>query len=247
MTNSPLEQFTVIPQVPIYISMLDISITNVTIIMIISYISYKILIDKVEYKIIPTRWQNVIEMVYKFIYDIIIEQIGSKGIRYLPIIMTIFIFILISNIIGNIPYAYTTTSQLIITLTISLSMFIGITIIGFLNYGLKYLSILLPSGTSIAIAPLLVIVELISYMAKAISLAVRLFANMLAGHTLLKIIASFIYPIIVSKYMIIGIIPMVLLTVLVGLEIGVAILQAYVFTILICFYLKDAIKLHKFK
>lgn len=242
--RNPLEQFTIIPIIGLDISYIDISITNVTFVMMIAFATYKILFDQAKMRIIPKTWQNLIEMIYNFIYNMIIEQIGKIAIPYLPIVLTIFMFILMSNLIGTIPYGFTTTTQMIITFALSITLFIGITIIGFLNHGLAYFSILLPSGTSLVLAPILVLVELISYLAKAVSLAVRLFANMLAGHTLLKIIASFIYPILYTKFAILTLIPLMLLTALVGLEMGVAILQAYVFTILICFYLKDAILLH---
>lgn len=248
MINSPLEQFEINRLIKLEIGWLDLSLTNSTIAMIIATITFILLCNftLVNSKLIPTRWQSVIEYIYEFIHGLIKDQIGNKGYPYFPLIFTIFVFILFCNLIGMIPYSFTATTHLVITFGLSLAIFVGVTIIGFLSHGIKFFSILMPGGASIALAPLLVIIELISYFARAISLAVRLFANMMAGHTLLKIISTFGWKMILAGgfLSVAGLVPITILFLLTGLEIAIAILQAYVFTVLTCSYLNDSINLH---
>lgn len=224
------------------------SITNATISMLIAtalFIHLSIFtLSKAT--LIPTRWQSLMELIYEFIQSIVKEQVGEKGLPYFPLVFTIFVFIVLCNLVGMIPYSFTITTHLVITFALSLSIFIGVTIIGFLHHGIKFFGILLPAGASLALAPLLVVVELISYLARAVSLAVRLFANMMAGHTLLKIISTFGWKMIIGGGLVTlaGIGPVIILFALTGLEIAIAILQAYVFTVLTCSYLSDSINLH---
>lgn len=196
--------------------------------------------------LIPSRWQSIAEMYYDFIASMVKEQVGNAGKQYFPFIFTIFTFVLLNNVIGLIPYTLTPTSHFVITMTLSCTIFIGVTIIGVLKHKLHFLSFFLPPGAPIALAPFLVVIEMISYFFRAISLGVRLFANMLSGHCLVKILAGFGFSMItMGGPMIYAAIPLMVVVVAVFfLEIGVGFLQAYVFTILTCIYFKDAIELH---
>ena len=196
--------------------------------------------------IVPTGSQSIAEMMYSFISDLVREQVGEPGKPYFPIIFTTFAFILTANFIGMIPYGFTTTSHFVVTFALSVSIFFGVTIVGFQKHGIDFLSFLLPPGAPLQLAPLLVVLELVSYCFRAISLGVRLFANMMAGHTLVVILAGFGWSMICvgGPLLIVSLIPMLIVFALMGLELGVAFLQAYVFTILSCIYLNDAIALH---
>jgi F-type H+-transporting ATPase subunit a len=196
--------------------------------------------------IVPTGSQSIAEMMYSFISDLVKEQVGEPGKAYFPIIFTTFSFILTANLIGMIPYGFTTTSHFVVTFALSVSIFFGVTIVGFQKHGIDFLGFLLPPGAPLGLAPLLVLLELVSYCFRAISLGVRLFANMMAGHTLVVIIAGFAWSMICAggSLLIVSLVPMLIVFALMGLEIGVSFLQAYVFTILSCIYLNDAIALH---
>ena len=196
--------------------------------------------------LIPTPWQSFVEMVYEFIVSLVSEQIGEKGKQYFPMLFTLFAFLLCSNLIGMIPYSFTTTSHFIVTFGLSVSVFIAVTIIGFQIHGLHFFSFLLPPGAPLALAPFLVVIELVSYGFRAISLGVRLFANMMAGHTLVKILSGFAWSMLSlgGVLKLAASIPFAVVFALLFLEVGVACLQAYVFTILTCIYLNDAIHLH---
>lgn len=196
--------------------------------------------------LLPTAWQGFMEMVYDFVLNLVREQIGEKGKRYFPILFATFTYLLSSNLIGMIPYTFTTTSHMSLTFSMSFALFIGVTIIGFQHHGFHFLSFLLPPGAPLALAPFLVVMELVSYCFRAISLGVRLFANMMAGHTLVKILAGFAWTMmgLGGVLCVASLIPFGVVFALTFLEIGVACLQAYVFTILTCIYLNDAIHLH---
>lgn len=246
---SPLDQFIIATIIPVRIGFLDLTITNSTIAMLIAVgmfiIATRIILS--EGYIIPTLWQNIIEIIYEFIHNIVIEQIGVIGAVYFPIILTLFIYILTNNLLGLIPYVFTPTSHLIVTLGMSFTVFFGVTILGFMIHGIRYLNILKPTGVSKILIPLIVAIESVSYCMRAISLGVRLAANMLAGHALLHIISGFtwqflIHPSVIIK--IVTIIPFVILVALTGLELIIAFLQSYVFTVLTCSYINDAINMH---
>ena len=246
---TPLEQFSIISIIPLYVQNVYISFTNSSMILVCTTVLLYTLFYMVTRKgglLVPGRWQSVVEMVYEFVVNLVDEQIGSKGRKYFPMVFTLFVFLLTSNLIGMVPYSFTATSHLAVTFGLSLSLFIGITIVGFQTHGLHFLSFLLPKGAPLALAPLLVVLELISYCFRAVSLGVRLFANMMAGHTLVKIIGGFAWTMLYAGGMltVASSIPIVIVFALTGLEIGVACLQAYVFTILTCVYLNDAINLH---
>ena len=189
---------------------------------------------------------GAIAVLFLFVVSLVSEQVGEKGKQYFPMLFTLFTFLLCSNLIGMIPYSFTTTSHFVVTFGLSVSVFIAVTIIGFQIHGLHFFSFLLPPGAPLILSPFLVVIELVSYVFRAISLGVRLFANMMAGHTLVKILSGFAW----SMLSLSGVlklaasIPFVVVFALMFLEVGVACLQAYVFTILTCIYLNDAIHLH---
>ena len=250
MIPSPLEQFKIHSLLSLHVGNFDFSITNSTVYMLASISLFLTLCAMVFHKggrLIPSLWQCLLEMIYEFMYSLAVEQIGPKGRFYFPLLFTVFTFLMMCNCIGMIPYSFTVTSHFAVTFGLSVSLFIGVTLIGFQTHGLHFLSLLLPKGAPLALAPLLVVLELVSYCFRALSLGVRLFANMMAGHTLVKIIAGFGWKLLCSGSAIgvlVSGIPMVIVFALTGLEIGVALLQAYVFTILLCIYLNDAINLH---
>jgi ATP synthase subunit 6 len=245
---SPLEQFEINPIIQLGLSWLDFSITNSTITLLIG-LGILITLTNLIFKkanFIPTRWQTLLEYWYQFNKQLVKDQIGEKGIPYFPLIFSVFSFIVLSNLMGMIPYSFTITTHLVITLSLSILIFVGVTILGFLHHGFHFLKIFLPSGAPLILAPLLIIIEGISYFARVISLAVRLTANMMAGHTLLKIISLFAWKMVLAGGLlsIAASIPLISLFLLIGLELAIAILQAYVFTVLTCAYLNDCINLH---
>jgi len=195
--TSPLEQFQVLPLIPLVFGIFDFSITNETIILIVllffSIVLFLGLVNKKDqtFYIIPTKWQSVIEIIYKLILSLVVDNIRDKrGQYFFPLVFFVFMFVMSMNLVGLVPYSFTLTSHLIVTLALSLSIFIGINIVCVRLHGLHMFSLFLPSGTSIVLALLLVPIELISYVFKPISLSIRLFANMMAGHTLLKVIVD---------------------------------------------------------
>jgi len=174
------------------------------------------------------------------------EQIGSSNEVFLPFIYALFFFIIIGNLNGNVPYSFAVATSAIVSLGLSFAIFFGVTVMGLHRHGLHFFSYFVPAGTPLGLVPLLVLVELISYIARAFSLGVRIFANLVAGHTLLKILSGFLYPMFTMGplMIVVATVPMALFTALIGLEIAVSVIQAYVFTILTCIYIKDAIDLH---
>ena len=252
MLFSPLEQFQIYPLFPIYLFYFDFSITNIFLISIITISFFYFFIflsssyDKTFF-VIPTTWQNTIELVYNMVALLLFDNINKKGELYFPFIVVLFLFILCLNLIGLISFSFTITSHIIITFMFSFSIFIGINIICFTLYRFQAFSLFIPSNTSFGLALLLVPIEFISYFFKPISLGVRLFANLMAGHTLLKVIVGFSWDLLFlnSKFLsLTHIIPLLILIILFGLELAVAAIQAYVFTILTCIYLNESINLH---
>ena len=188
---------------------------------------------------VPGRWQSMAELSYEFIADMVRENVGSEGRRYFPVIFSLFMFVLFSNFIGLLPYSFTVTSHLIVTFALAMVVFVGVTIIGFVKHGIRFFGFFLPHGVPIYVAPVLIPIEVLSYFVRPVSLSLRLFANMMAGHTMLKVFGSF-----VAMLGIFGVFPFGLVLALTGLEFIVAFLQAYVFTILTCVYLNDALHMH---
>lgn len=252
--QSPLEQFQVFPILSFYFLGYDFSLTNETVILgLILFLTicfFNSLYQKRNdnsLDLIPKRRQSVLELIYSSMLSLVVDNIADKNSqKFFPLIFSLFLFVLSLNLIGLIPYSFTLTSHLILTFFISLSIFIGINIISAKKHGIRMFSLFLPAGTSVALAFLLVPIELISYIFKPVSLSIRLFANMMAGHTLLKVIAGFAYVLMGSGgiLFLLQYIPLLILIPLFGLELAVALIQSFVFSILICIYLNDSINLH---
>ena len=243
MANNPKQQFSVHKIGPeIKIAGIDLSFTNASFFMVISasIIVLFLFLGTKEKKIIPSKIQLIAEMFYTFVAKMISDTAGSKAKPYFPFIFSLFMFVLFCNMIGMIPYSFTVTSHIIVTLILAIFIFIAVTIIGFIKHGFGYLKIFVPSGVPVLLLPLITIIEIISYLSRPVSLSVRLFANMMAGHTMLKVFGGFV----ISLGLLGGWLPLSFSVALTGLEILVAFLQAYVFAILTCIYLNDALNLH---
>jgi ATP synthase subunit 6 len=249
--TSPLEQFQILPIVQLHIGVFDFSITNVTLILTLGigsvvFALYSLLSEEGNFSVVPNRIQFVFEMFYDLIFNMLNDVVGEAGKNYFPYVFALFTFVLTSNVVGLVPYSFTITSHLIVTFALALMTFIGINLICIREHGMNFFSLFLPPGSGIYLAILLVPIELVSYIFRPISLSVRLFANMMAGHTLLKVIAGFAWSMMLAGggLLIAHVVPLAILILLMGLELGVALIQAYVFTILTCIYLSDAINLH---
>lgn len=250
---SPLEQFEILPVFSLYLGNLDFSLTNEAIILFVIffcvYLFKRSIVKQSDSTlfIVPSRWQLILEGIYKTVLSMVVENIGvERGQHFFPLIFSIFFYVLCLNVVGLVPYSFTLTSHFIVTFALSLAIFIGINIICIRTHGIEFFSLFLPSGTSAALALLLVPIELISYVFKPVSLSIRLFANMMGGHTLLKVIAGFSWSLMGCSgvLFIFHYVPVLILIPLFGLEVAVALIQAFVFSILNCIYLNDAINLH---
>ena len=243
MATNPMHQFNVYRIGPeIKFGSLDISFTNASLFMALSSLAIIILFSLGIKKktIIPDKIQLLTELSYTFVSKMISDTAGSKAKPYFGLIFSLFMFVLFCNMLGMIPYSFTVTSHIIVTFVLATFVFIGVTIIGFLKHGFGYLKLFVPSGVPALLLPLIVVIEIISYLSRPVSLSVRLFANMMAGHTMLKVFGGFV----ISLGLIGGWLPLSFSVALTGLEILVAFLQAYVFAILTCIYLNDALNLH---
>ncbi len=239
--HSPLEQFEISPFVHFETNFGDLAFTNSSLVMVITVLVITLFLTLTvnTRSIIPSRMQLMSEMSYNFIAQLIDDTIGNQGKKYFPFVFSIFMFVLIGNMVGMVPYSFTFTSHIIVTFSLAAVVFIGVTVLGFIKHGFHYFALLAPPGLPFYMLPILIPIELISYLSRPISLSVRLFANMLAGHTLLKVFAGFVVPLGLA-----GVLPLAFIVALTGLEILIAFLQAYVFAILTCLYINDAIHLH---
>jgi F-type H+-transporting ATPase subunit a len=243
MATNPMHQFKVHRIGPeIKLAGIDLSFTNASLFMLLSAVAIcaVLFFGTREKKLIPGKFQLVAEMFYNFIAKMISDTAGSKAKPYFPFIFSLFMFVLFCNMLGMLPYSFTVTSHIIVTLIMAIFIFIAVTVIGFLKHGFGYLKLFVPSGVPLVLLPLITIIEIISYLGRPVSLSVRLFANMMAGHTMLKVFGGFV----ISLGMLGGWLPLGFSVALTGLEILVAFLQAYVFAILTCIYLNDALNLH---
>lgn len=238
---SPLEQFQIKTIIPIHLGGIDASFTNSALFMTIgvAVATLFLTLSMRGRAIVPGRWQSMAELCYEFVANMIRSNVGAEGRRYFPFIFSLFMFILFGNMLGMIPYSFIYTSHLVVTLGMAMVVFIGTTIIGFVKHGFHFFSFFLPHGTPWYIAPLLIPIEVLSYFTRPVSLSLRLFANMTAGHTMLKVFASF-----VVTMGLLGVVPLLAAVALTGLEFLIAFLQAYVFTVLTCIYLNDALHMH---
>jgi len=244
---SPLEQFQIKPLTqPLFdIGGHPVSITNSALAMLVAtaVVAVFLTVGIRKQAMVPGRLQSMVEMSYEFIANMIRDNVGTEGRRYFPFVFTLFMFVLFGNLLGMIPGAFTFTSHLAVTFALAAVIFVAVTIIGFARHGTHYFRMFFPHGAPLASAPILIPIELISYLSRPVSLSVRLFANMTAGHIILKIFAGFVVS-LGAFYLIPGIVPLAFLVALIALEFFVAFLQAYIFTILTCIYLNDAIHMH---
>ena len=243
MALNPMHQFEVYRLGPeINLGPANLSFTNASLFMAISAatILFFLFFGTKKKSLVPSKIQLVTEMTYSFIAKMINDTAGSAAKPFFPFIFTLFMFVLFCNMVGMLPYSFTVTSHIIVTFALAATVFIGVTIIGFIKHGIKYLELFVPKGVPFVLLPLIVIIEIISYLSRPVSLSVRLFANMMAGHTMLKVFGGFV----ISLGLLGGWLPLSFSVALTGLEILVAFLQAYVFAILTCIYLNDALNLH---
>jgi ATP synthase subunit 6 len=248
MIFSPLEQFEIFPLIPFRFGSLDLSFTNSTILIILSLCFFSLIVATIAGPgnglLVPSRWQLVLEGIYTTVLDLINNTIGSKnGSSYVTFIFSLFSFLLFCNLLGLVPYSFTATSHLAVTVTLGLAVWVGKLVIGVRNHGLKLAGMFLPQGLPLVMIPALVAIEILSFAMVLISLPVRLFANMMSGHILLKVLAGFAWSIMASGgvLFIAHFAPLLVLFGLMFLETGVAMVQAYVFTLLTCIYISDAI------
>lgn len=245
---SPLEQFEIVTLIPLTLAGLNFSLTNSSLFLLLSLLLSLLWLSLSFYKnsLIPTEWQLLKEYFYDITASIVQDNLGNKGEVYFPFIFCLHLFLLFSNLVGMVPYSFTVTSHITFTFTLALSIFIGINIIGLQTHGIKFFALFLPRGVPLLITPLLITIEFLSYIVKVFTLSIRLFANMTSGHTLLKIIAGFAWTMLSSGGLLafFHLIPLGLLVALIGLELAIAGLQAYVFTLLTCIYLNDVIDFH---
>lgn len=239
--NNPLAQFVIQPLIPIKLGELDASFTNSSLFMVLTVVAATALMVLAvrPRAAVPGRWQLLAELSYEFIAKMVSDNIGKEGKPYFSFIFTIFMFVLFGNFLGMLPYSFTFTSHIAVTLTMALVIFVLVTVIAFMKHGMHFFSFFLPAGVPIFLAPLMIAIEVISYFTRPFSLSIRLFANMMAGHTLLKVVGGFVFPL-----GLLGVVPVAGLVAITGLEFLIAFLQAYIFTILTCIYINDAIHLH---
>ena len=243
MAINPMHQFEVYRIGPeISLGAVNLSYTNASLFMTISAILILSLLffGTKKKSLIPSKIQLVTEMSYILVAKMINDTAGSDAKSFFPFIFTLFMFVLFCNMVGMLPYSFTVTSHIIVTFVLAAIIFVGVTIIGFIKHGFKYLELFVPKGVPIVLLPLIIVIEIISYLSRPVSLSVRLFANMLAGHTMLKVFGGFV----ISLGLLGGWLPLGFSVALTGLEMLVAFLQAYVFAILTCIYLNDALNLH---
>ena len=239
--HSPLEQFAIKRFIELDVAGVDFSFTNSSAMMVLAVVCIVsfVMLGIRRHALVPTRWQSMVELSYELIAKSVRDNIGTEGRPFFPLIFSLFMFILFCNVLGLIPYSFTVTSHIIVTFVFASAIFIGVTVLGLIRHGLKFFSLFLPPGVPLLLAPLLVPIELVSYLSRPISLSVRRAANMMAGHTMLKVFAGF-----VVALGLLGIAPLIFIILLYALETLIAFLQAYVFAVLTCLYINDAIHLH---
>jgi len=239
--HGPMHQFEINRLAEFEIFGIDASFTNSSLFMVlgVALIVGFLALATNGRSLVPTRLQSVAELSYEFIANMVRENVGMAGMKYFPFVFTLFTFILAMNMLGLIPYSFTVTSHIIVTFALAALVFVVVTAIGFARHGFGYLKLFVPEGVPVWLMPLIVPIELISYLIRPISLSVRLFANMMAGHTMLKVFAGF-----VVSLGIFGFAPLLFTIAFTGLEVVVAFLQAFIFTVLTCIYLNDAVNMH---
>ena len=240
----PMHQFEVHPIIELpALAGIDTSFTNSSLWMVLAVglSGLFMLMASSRTALVPGRLQLMGEMAYGFVANMIKENVGTEGMRFFPFIFSLFMFILFCNMLGMLPYSFTVTSHLIVTFALAAVVFCIVTAVGFIRHGIGFLRLFVPSGIPVVMVPLLVLIEVISYLTRPVSLSVRLFGNMMAGHTMLKIFGGFVVGLSSAGLVPLAIAPFALMVALTGLELLIAGLQAYVFTILTCIYLNEAI------
>lgn len=243
----PLEQFEVHPIQTITVAGVDLSFTNASAFMAAAVVLVTgfVIAGTMRPQMVPGRWQAMVELMYEFVAGIVKDNIGPRGRAYFPFIFSLFMFILACNLMGLFPYAFTVTSHLAVTAAFAGLVFLAVIVIGLINHGLHFFSLFLPPGTPWYLAPLIILIEIISFLSRPVTHAIRLFANMTAGHILLKVFAGFIVSLGAAGGALaaLGILPFAMIIAISALELLVAAVQAYVFALLTCVYLNDAINL----
>ncbi|MBD0416079.1 F0F1 ATP synthase subunit A [Oryzicola mucosus] len=245
MANDPIHQFHIAKWIPIEVGGLDLSFTNASAFMVATAVATGAFLYMTTSSrgLVPGRLQSISEMSYEFVASMLRDSAGSKGMKFFPLVFSLFMFVLVANLLGLFPYFYTVTSQIIVTFALALLVIGTVIVYGFLKHGFGFLKLFVPSGIPAMLVPLVVIIEVISFLSRPVSLSVRLFANMLAGHITLKVFAGFVTSL--SAFGAIGVVgailPLLMTVAITGLEFLVAFLQAYVFAVLTCMYLNDAV------
>ncbi|MCP5382450.1 MAG: F0F1 ATP synthase subunit A [Kordiimonadaceae bacterium] len=246
----PLEQFEIHSKVPIEVAGYDISITNSAVSLAIALVILMVFMlgGMRKAALVPGRWQSSVEMCYEFIAKMLGDTAGHEARQFFPFVFTLFMFILTANLMGMVPWLhlFTVTSHIAVTFALAFFIFIGVTILGFIKHGIGFLKFFVPGDAPLALLPLLVIIEIVSYLSRPISLSVRLFANMVAGHTMLQVFGGFVVSLAAAGgiFALGSVLPFAFIVALTGLELLVACLQAYVFAVLTCIYLNDALHMH---
>lgn len=241
-THGPMHQFEIKRLIPLELFGYDVSFTNASLFMVIALLLIPLfyLVAMNRRALVPGRLQSTAELSYEFIANMVRDIVGEGGMKYFPWVFTIFMFILVLNLLGLVPYSFTVTSHIIVTFALAAMVWLIITAIGFMNHGIGFLKLFVPDGVPWWLMPIIVVIEVISYLIRPISHSVRLFANMMAGHAMLKVFAGFV----IGLGLLGGWAPLVFLVGFTGLELVVAFLQAFIFTVLTCIYLNDAVNMH---
>ncbi len=245
VSNDPTHQFLIQKIVPLHVGGYDVSFTNASLFMVatVAVASGFLYFSSSSRSLIPSRAQSLAEMSYEFIANMLREGAGSHGMKFFPMVFSLFMFVLTANLLGMVPYFFTVTSQIIVTFALALFVIATVILYGFYKHGFGFLNLFVPSGVPGALLPLVVAIEVISFLSRPISLSVRLFANLLAGHITLKVFAGFVASLGALGALGVGgaVLPLIMTVALTGLEFLVAFLQAYVFAVLTCMYLNDAV------
>jgi len=249
-SENPLTQFTVKKIIPLHIGGLDVSFTNASLFMVIAAVLTTVfmVVAMRPKAIVPGRFQGAAELFYEFVDNMLLENVGVEGRRYFPFVFSIFMFVFFCNFLGLIPVGlaeggFTVTSQIIVTFAMAMTVFIIVTTIGFMRHGLHFFRFFVPAGVPWPILPILVPIEVMSYLIRPVTLSVRLFANMVAGHVMLALFGGFVVS-LGGIFFLLGGIPLLAIIAVLALELLIAALQAYVFAMLTCIYLNDAVHMH---
>ncbi|MEP9397034.1 F0F1 ATP synthase subunit A [Mesorhizobium sp. KR2-14] len=245
MSNDPIHQFHISKLIPIEVGGYDFSFTNSSAFMVATVVAAGafLFLTTTSRGLIPSRMQSISELSYEFVASMLRDAAGSQGMRFFPLVFSLFMFVLVANLLGLFPYFFTVTSHIIVTFALALLVIGTVVVYGFAKHGFGFLKLFVPSGIPAILVPLVVVIEIISFLSRPVSLSVRLFANMLAGHITLKVFAGFVTSL--SALGAVGIagsiLPLMMTVAITALEFLVAFLQAYVFAVLTCMYLNDAV------